>query len=491
MNNVQGPGEVDMALYGVGLSSFGSRWVGFNALSSFYQTTLTTRLAALFQVADAAGALEQHAALVVLDSGGGLWFLYDLNTYAPPNPPIIEAEAFATNDLVESDVVGWSTGDALGPHMPTLWTKVQTIRLATLGGNEGEAYDINNKRQVVGWSLDRAGNRRATMWDLAAGSQPQDLGTIGASSGGAAYAINQLGQIAGASDFERDPATGEQRTEAFIFTPGATDGDPTNPQMKALPTGPRDTCVARDINDSGHVVGQISSFGSVGTTPRAGRNPFIWTATGGMQILPTFAGDGDALGINSAGQIVGFAKYPSNGPRVAVVWSGAGAIPLDLNAMIPPQPGWRLTSATDINDIGQIAGHAEGTGASPPTMFAGFLAYPTPRPASSRPSSTWIGDLFQTAISPALVRDTDAARLESGDAILLLFLAEAARMLQSEEIRAKAVSDLLELALTEIGTKISNFARSPAKKIDEHRAPAGRSSQRRATVAERRTGGAS
>jgi probable HAF family extracellular repeat protein len=460
-----------MALYGVALNIYGSRWVSYNALSSFYPASFTVRAAGLFQVANSAGALEQHGFLDVLDSGGVSAYWYDLNSYAPPNPPVIEAEAFGTNDLNDNDVVGWSTSDSSGAHAPTVWTKYQTIRLATLGGNEGEAYDVNNKRQVVGWSLDRAGNRRATMWDLATASQPQDLGTIGAASGGVAYAINQFGQIVGACDFERDPATGEQRTGAFIYTPGATDGDPRNPQMKALPMGPHDTSVARDINNSGQVVGQISSFGVRPTGGFAARNPFIWTATGGMQALLTFASDGEALGINSSGQMVGSAKYPSNGPRVAVMWSGAGAAPLDINALIPPQPGWRLTSAMDINDTGQIAGHAEGTTTSPASVFAGFFAYPTPQPASSHPSSAWIDDLFQTAISPALRGGSGAARLESGDAILLLFLAEAARLLKAGDIRAKAISDLLELASTELKKRIPKHPKDAAKMIEEHHVP--------------------
>jgi hypothetical protein len=84
---------------------------------------------------------------VAFDDSGQLQ-IYELERLVPTNPPLIESEASGTNDLDPSDVVGWST-DASGHHTPTVWTKTQTIRLLTLVGIEGEALDVNNKRQVV------------------------------------------------------------------------------------------------------------------------------------------------------------------------------------------------------------------------------------------------------------------------------------------------------------------------------------------------------
>jgi hypothetical protein len=59
-----------------------------------------------------------------------------------------------------------------------------------------------------------------------------------------------------------------------------------------------------------------------------------------------------------------------------VLWEGGAAI--DLNSRIDPStPGWLLTEATRINDLGQIIGRGVFDG-----QFRAFLATPIPEPSS-------------------------------------------------------------------------------------------------------------
>jgi uncharacterized membrane protein len=38
--------------------------------------------------------------------------------------------------------------------------------LGALAGNDGEAVDINNGGEIVGWSTTKAGDHRAVRWSL-------------------------------------------------------------------------------------------------------------------------------------------------------------------------------------------------------------------------------------------------------------------------------------------------------------------------------------
>jgi probable HAF family extracellular repeat protein len=120
-----------------------------------------------------------------------------------PDVPGRGSAAFAINDLGE--VVGWAqsaeTSDGRLLQRAAAWTAEAAPRmldLGALGGAQSEsvAYDINNARQVVGTSDTVSGSRHAFLWDR---GTLTDLGTLAGDTDSEAYAINDRGEIVGAS----------------------------------------------------------------------------------------------------------------------------------------------------------------------------------------------------------------------------------------------------------------------------------------------------
>lgn len=101
--------------------------------------------------------------------------------------------------------------------------------------------------------------------------------------------------------------------------------------------------LVNSVNDAGIAVGHIEA---------GYQAPYYWS-TASKNLLGTPSGDpGEALDINSTGQVVGWIN-DGTGNR-AVLWTGPTLT--DLNVLIDPSLGWRLTKATALNNIGQITG---------------------------------------------------------------------------------------------------------------------------------------
>lgn len=159
-----------------------------------------------------------------------------------------------------------------------------------------------------------------------------------------ARAINNAGQIAGfASSFPGGDFGGPNRN-AFIYQ---FDGS-----VQTLGTLGGSISEANDINDSAQVAGWS-------TTAVAGEErPFLFDGAV-MRDLGSLGGrSGRANGINSAGMVVGMSDIGGGATFDYHAFVYAHGSMTDLNALIDPASGWRLVSAIDINDNGQILGNA-------------------------------------------------------------------------------------------------------------------------------------
>ena len=112
---------------------------------------------------------------------------------------------------------------------------------------------------------------------------PIDLGTLGASNlRSSAWAINNTtGQVAGWSQVV---AGDDTSNHPFLWTAGGTDGVPSNPRMKDLGgLIPGGNGQALDANDTGQVVGWADSLDANGNPAS---HIFLWTP-GGTDGVPS------------------------------------------------------------------------------------------------------------------------------------------------------------------------------------------------------------
>ena len=205
-----------------------------------------------------------------------------------------------------------------------LWQGGQITDLGTLsGGYESDAFAVNNHGQVAGASsngttdpysmyyfgifgITTGGQTRAFVWDKHNGLQ--DLGTLGGSPDALATLINERGQIAGVS--------------YTSSTPNADNG----------------LC-------GSNVPGQ---------------DPFLWEkGAGGMTDIGTFGGTcGEPQGLNNLGQVVGLSYLAGNLTYHPFLWDKRSHSPLsDLGTF-----GGDNGLANWINDRGEVAGSADFSG---------------------------------------------------------------------------------------------------------------------------------
>jgi len=165
----------------------------------------------------------------------------------------------------------------------------------------------------------------------------QDLGTLQGDTSSVAWAINAHGDVVGWS-------TGPGGLRAFVFK---DDGG-----MDALPGLPdRPRTVARDINDSGDVVGSANAGGvDIG-------HAVLWSG-GSVRDLGTLGAGAysEAWGINNLGQVVGYSSVSggSFGTHAFLYSPAAGMVDLT--------PTSDAGYAADINDAGQVTGYKTAPG---------------------------------------------------------------------------------------------------------------------------------
>jgi len=186
---------------------------------------------------------------------------------------------FATAINNHCQIVGYCSNDNVGPSRAFIWHDGIITDLGTLpGSSETAALDINDMGQVVGQSGSLAIGSHPVLW------QDGTITDLAPDRGGAAYAINNLGQIAG-----------ESNSHAVLWQAGV---------MTDLGTLGGTYSAATSINDRGQVVG-LSDYSDDSFFHHA----FIWQE-GSMTDLGTLLSSprerhSQASGINNRGQIVG------------------------------------------------------------------------------------------------------------------------------------------------------------------------------------------
>lgn len=294
---------------------------------------------------------------------------------------------------------------------------VKTTLLATLGGGDDSAFDVNNRGVIVGYSKNPNLARRAVRWQ---GGLIADLGTPASSYRSSARGLNDNGEIVG---FYGDPD--EFNYQAFYWSAGT---GVITLNRSLYPGQPFDVFyvgMARAINDSGVIVGSIEASAVDGLVPykRCYRSlPVRWdSAYAKPRILHcSEAGDGpnSASAINSSASIAGYeynGESPDNGfrwkdgvtkhvpapalgsnPRlaginvagvlvgsadmlgtttIAIRWSGTGGA-----EWLGTLPGGNTSRAVDVNTQGFITGTSEmliEAGADPDMVLnRAFLFHP-------------------------------------------------------------------------------------------------------------------
>jgi probable HAF family extracellular repeat protein len=234
-----------------------------------------------------------------------------------------------------------------------LWTPAGGMQdLGALGGGltSSIAFDVNNAGQVVGrsYSADQIVSpptdpeffSRAFLWSPGQGMQ--DLGAL---SGGhaVAYAINDAGQVVGKSWLSTSsPPPYGPNLRAVLWEPGNGIHD-----LGGLWNGPYNGA-AYGINEAGQVVGE-SDLG-IAFLDGFPLQAFLWTAADGMEALSPTTGLTTARDINNHQQVVGDGRIaalhltPGNDQPVAITggpYTGTEGSPVVLDV-----------SARDNDDVG-------------------------------------------------------------------------------------------------------------------------------------------
>ena len=244
-----------------------------------------------------------------------------------------------------------------GTHLiclPFLWQNGEMAPLPTLGGNNGQAFGVNNRGQVVGLAENTTPDptcpfppappffsvleSKPVVWEK---GKVQELPTIPGDPDGSVSAINDNGQAVGQTGNCTGPLHGVLWHNGTASDLGTLGGLVLSPF---------------DINNRGQVVG--SAVSPDGTIFLA----FLWQ-NGVATSLGTLPPDvfSLALGINDRGQIVGDSCDMSFSCR-AFLWQNGTMT--ELNSLVHDPNAPFLETGNGINSRGQIAGKTtvQGTG---------------------------------------------------------------------------------------------------------------------------------
>jgi probable HAF family extracellular repeat protein len=221
-----------------------------------------------------------------------------------------------------------------------LWQNGVMRDLHTLGGPDSNAFAINERGEIAGWSFTSFVANPSTgvptvdpfFWSPEDGMI--DLRGFGGTYGSVVW-INNLGQIAGASNLP-----GDTTEHPFIWS--KSDG------IRDLGTLGGTFGHSDWINDAAEVVGFATIAGD------QDGHGFLWRK-GVMTDLGTVGTDLDSEGtsINSRGQVAGTSFTFGVGDLHGFLWEDGGPL-VDLNTLVLPGSSMIVTAALLINDRGDI-----------------------------------------------------------------------------------------------------------------------------------------
>jgi probable HAF family extracellular repeat protein len=198
------------------------------------------------------------------------------------------------------------------------------------------ASGINNSGQIVGGVVVSRNVVHPAIWQ---DGVITDLGTIPFFDRRAlphvfGAAINEEGDIVGFAE-------GGQGFDnvAFLWSDGV---------MTPLLGSQYPHSGATALNDDGEVVGWVGRLGH----PQRTRHAALWDLDGQLTDLTPNAEEASAFDINDSGEVVGFISTRSRSS--AFLWE-EGTL-TDLNRLIPADLGWILNYARAINACGEIVG---------------------------------------------------------------------------------------------------------------------------------------
>ncbi len=238
---------------------------------------------------------------------------------------------------------GEISGSALidGKRRTFVWLKDRTIDLGIiddhpvlgLPGNFIAGGRINESSQVVFSLQDDQGEKRTAIWAAGVTSFPyaasEGVSTVG-------IAVNDRNEIAGQMFSWKPDVT----SSVFLWRNG---------ELENLGGLGGARASATRINNQGVVAGWALPKDHDLKQARA----FVYQNQA-MLDLGTLGGRASrAYGLSDQGVVVGY-SYAEDGKPSAFIWSKSSGSMQDLNEMIAPSSGWRLTVAKAINRHGQI-----------------------------------------------------------------------------------------------------------------------------------------